>query len=226
MSHEKLKWMKDSLICVVENQLCNLGEVDTEELGDAIDMIKDLEEAIYYCTVTEAMNKQGHEMSMEMKKGDHQQKPEDDRMYYSGGYPMMYADNGRRRRADGTFYAEGGQNYANGGQSNSGGGQNYMYAGGQNYADSGGTNSSNGRNYYDDPMWRDEREGRSPMSRRMYMEAKHMNKDKATQLRELEKYMQELSQDMTEMIADASPEEKQYLEKKITALASKIGQMK
>jgi hypothetical protein len=28
------------------------------------------------------------------------------------------------------------------------------------------------------------------------------------------------------MIADASMEEKQYLEKKITALASKIGQMK
>jgi hypothetical protein len=32
-----------------------LGEVDTKELGEAIDMIKDLEEAIYYCTVTEAM---------------------------------------------------------------------------------------------------------------------------------------------------------------------------
>ena len=71
MSHEKLKWMKDSLICVVENELCNLGEVDTKELGEAIDMIKDLEEAIYYCTVTEAMknpftyqkfdNEKGHE---------------------------------------------------------------------------------------------------------------------------------------------------------------------
>ena len=44
MSHEKLQWMKDSLICAVENQLCNLNEVDTEELGEAIDMIKDLEE--------------------------------------------------------------------------------------------------------------------------------------------------------------------------------------
>ena len=53
-----------------------------------------------------------------------------------------------------------------------------------------------------------------------------MNKDKATQLRELEIYMQELSQDVVDMIADASPEEKQYLEKKITALASKVGQMK
>ena len=191
MSHEKLKWMKDCLLCTVENQLCHLDEVDTEELGDAIDMIKDLEEAIYYSTVTEAMNKQGKEMHMEMKKGEHHQKPEDDRMYY-GSYPMYYAD---------------------GGQMNNGNGTN-------------NTNSSNGRNYYDEPIWRDEREGRSPTSRRMYMEAKHMNKDKATQLRELEKYMQELSQDITEMIADASPEEKQYLEKKITALASKIGQMK
>ena len=155
MSHEKLKWMKDSLICVVENELCNLGEVDTKELGEAIDMIKDLEEAIYYATVTEAMNKPGKEW--EMKKSDHHQNIDNDRMYY------------------------------------------------------------------DEPIWRDEYGGRSPMSRKMYMEAKHMNKDKATQLRELEKYMQELSQDITEMIADASPEEKQYLEKKITALASKIG---
>ena len=212
MSHEKLKWMKDSLICVVENQLCNLSEVDTEELGEAIDMIKDLEEAIYYCTVTEAMNHQGKEMKM--KNGDHHQSPEDDRMYYSGGYPAMYADGGRNRRADGTFYADGGQSHM---------------GGTQNYADSGemnGINSSNGRNYYDGPMWRDEREGRSYNSRRMYMEAKEMKRDKASQLRELEKYMQELSQDMVEMIADASPEEKQYLEKKITALASKIGQMK
>jgi hypothetical protein len=38
--------------------------------------------------------------------------------------------------------------------------------------------------------------------------------------------MQELSQDMVDMIDDASPEEKQYLEKKLTALATKIGQMK
>ena len=57
------------------------------------------------------------------------------------------------------------------------------------------------------------------------MEAKRMNRDKSMQLRELEKYMQELSQDITDMIVDSSMEEKQYLEKKITALAGKIGQM-
>lgn len=170
MSHEKLKWMKDSLICVVENQLCNLDEVDTKELGEAIDMIKDLEEAIYYCTVTEAMNNSDNEKMWEMKKSDHHQEHGDSRMYYDNGTPYM-----------------------------------------------------DDRDY---PMQRDEREGRSYNSRRMYMEAKDMKRDKATQLRELEKYMQELSQDITEMIADSSPEEKAYLEKKITALASKVGQMK
>lgn len=185
MSHEKLQWMKDSLICVVENQLCNLNEVDTEELGDAIDMIKDLEEAIYYCTVTEAMNNPKKDYAWEMKKGDHHQENGEGRMMYYG-YPMMYSDENRGHYD---------------GMPNSG-------------------NGTSSTNYYD------QREGRSPMSRRMYMEAKDMKKDKATQLRELEKYMQELSQDITEMIADASLEEKQYLEKKITALASKIGQMK
>ena len=43
-------------------------------------------------------------------------------------------------------------------------------------------------------------------------------------MKELEKYLQELSTDITEMIQDASPEEKSFLEKKISALATKINQ--
>jgi len=146
-----------------------------------------------------------------MKKGGHHQEENgDSRMYYSGSrYPMMYADEGRRRRADGTFYND--PMYMDGGSGN-----------GTSYMDNGTSHMDRGNG----TMYRDEREGRSYNSRRMYMEAKDMKRDKATQLRELEKYMQELSQDITEMIADASPEEKAYLEKKITALASKIGQMK
>lgn len=157
MCSERLKCMKETIMDAIEIQLCDLSEVDTKELGEAIDMIKDLEEAIYYCTVTEAMNNSLHET----KKSDHHQQ-----------------ENGDSREND------------------------------------------------DPGKWRDEREGRSYNSRRMYIEARDMKRDKATQLRELERYMQELSQDITEMIADASPEEKQYLEKKITALASKVGQMK
>ena len=152
MCYEKLCWMKEVLICEVENQLQNIEKVDTAELGEAIDMIKDIEEAIYYCTVTEAMKNPTHEYEWKTKKGDH------------------YAEHNDRVESA--------------------------------------------------------HEGLSHHSRRRYMEARETNRDKATQLRELEKYMQELSQDITEMIADASPEEKQYLEKKITALASKVGQMK
>ena len=146
MSHTKLMWMEELLIAEAEKQFECLENVCTEELGEVIDMIKDLKEAIYYETITKAMESGD---SWKAEKGDH---------HISDG--------------------------------------------------------------------RSDHEGKSPLSRKMYMEAKSMNKDKATQLRELEKYMQELSQDITEMIMDASPEEKQYLEKKITALASKIGQMK
>ena len=192
--HDRLKHMKETLMCAVEMQLCDLGEVDTKELGEAIDMIKDLEEAIYYCTVTEAMTHPQQEKEWKMQENGHHQENGDSRMYYSG---------------NGTMYAD---------SKNMNSGQNYSM-----YADS-NMNSSNGRNYSD--SMKDSMAGRSYNSRRMYMEAKHSHQDKSVQLRELEKYMQELSQDVVEMIDDASLEEKQYLEKKISALATKIGSMK
>ena len=186
--HERLKHMKETLMCAVEMQLCELGEVDTKELGEAIDMIKDLEEAIYYYTVTEAMTNPQQEKEWKMQENGHHQENGNSRMYYDGPmYRMMYADSGNSTR--------------------------------------GMTNSENGRNYTDS-MYNDSMNGRSYNSRRMYMEAKHSHQDKSIQLRELEKYMQELSQDVVEMIEDATTEEKQYLEKKISALATKIGQMK
>lgn len=201
---KRLNSMKQSLAGAIEAQLCNLGEADCEELGQAIDMLKDLEEALYYCTITEAMNANKGYGDVEIeyeghKKNGHSRMHESDQMYYS--YPMMYND-GEHMDDDGDWDSS------------------QMYY--PRRRDSKGRFMSN----YSEPMSeRDEREGRSYMNRRMYMEAKG-TKDKATQLRELEKYMQELTTDMVEMIQDASPEEKQYLEKKISALATKIGQMK
>ena len=72
----------------------------------------------------------------------------------------------------------------------------------------------------------DRREGRSPKARRMYMEAKEMNKDRETSMKELERYMHELSEDVAEMIDQATAEEKQMLVKKMTELGNKIAQMK
>lgn len=110
--------------------------------------------------------------------------------------------------------------YYNGGNSSSGG------SSGSNSSGGGDSSSGGSRNYseYEYPMMRDKREGRSPMSRRTYMEAKEMHQPKTTQMKELEKYLQELSSDIVEMIQDASPEEKSFLEKKISALAAKINQ--
>lgn len=195
MSHERIKRMKENLMSCIESQLCNIYEADTEELGEAIDMLKDMEEALYYCTITEAMEgKKSHETEEQQSSQS---------MYYRPYYPMYARDmNNRESRSYMPDYDDG-----------------RMF----NEGNSGGGSSS----YYSEPMMmRDPREGRSYESRRMYLESKHSGHDKAAQLRELEKYMQELTQDMVDMIQEATPEEKQYLEKKISALATKIGQMK
>lgn len=53
---DELKSLKERLTSIVSEQLnCNPKGVDTKELGEAVDMVKDLAEAIYYCSVTDAM---------------------------------------------------------------------------------------------------------------------------------------------------------------------------
>ena len=69
----------------------------------------------------------------------------------------------------------------------------------------------------------DAREGRSPSHRRMYMESKEMHHGKEADIKELQEYMTALSHDITEMIKDATPDEKTILQQKLTTLAQKIG---
>lgn len=71
-------------------------------------------------------------------------------------------------------------------------------------------------------IWKDEREGRSGQKRRMYMESKATHQDSAKKIQELENYMKELTSDMMEMLADASPEEKAVVQKKVNTLATKL----
>ena len=207
---ERLKHIKETLLGCVESQMAHLDTVDTEELGDVVDMVKDLEEAIYYCTITKAMEeKSGNGGEKEYHYYTEYRYPERDidrengKMYYNM-MPMTYTDQGR-------MYYSGSGSSSSTSSGNSG----------NNSSSSGGS-----RNYseYEYPMMRDKREGRSPMSRRTYMESKEMHQPKTTQMKELEKYLQELSSDIVEMIQDASPEEKTFLEKKISALATKINQ--
>ena len=56
----------------------------------------------------------------------------------------------------------------------------------------------------------------------MYMESKEMHHDKTIQMKELEKYMHELGSDISEMIDDATPEERELLKNKLMHLVQKI----
>ena len=208
MHIEKLKSIQECLAGAAEAQIYDLENVDAQELGEVIDIIKDIEETIYYCTVTKAME------DSEKHKGE-------EMMYYT---PMYYG--GDRGSGNGMYYTEGNKTdgrdmprmYYNGSSSGGRGGN----SGSSSMSGNGNSSQYSEREF---PMaFSDGREGRSPRSRRMYMEAKETHQDKATQMRELEKYMQELAQDVTEMIQDASPEERQYLSKKISALATKLSQ--
>ena len=200
MSIERMKTMKEAFMCAVESQMYNLAEVDAEELGEVVDMIKDLSEAIYYCEVAKAME------DSEKYKGE-------EMMYYTPMYRETREHNGGQGHDMSRMYYSG----SNG---SSGGG----YSSGRS---SGSSSNSNGNSsQYSERefpgAFQDMREGRSPRSRRMYMEAKETKQDKNIQMKELEKYVQELTSDIIEMIEGASPEEKQYLGKKISTLATRI----
>lgn len=210
---ERLKHAKESLMACVEKEMCNLDMADTKELGEAIDMIKDLEEAIYYGTITKAMKEQGEEKKKEV-------------MYYpipQTSYNQMYYDPYRDMdRMNGRMY------YSNGGNSSnnsSSGNNSSSNSSSGNDARGGGSRGYEEREYMMPIDLRDAREGRSPISRKGYMEGKQMRMPKEKQMKELEKYMQELTQDLTEMIQGTSPEEKQLMQKKIATLAEKVGQV-
>lgn len=157
-------------------------------------MIKDLSEAIYYCTITESMEKSDKE-----KKEYPMMYPVEYR-YYPMDYDRYYRD---MDRSYGTMYYT---DYAsnNGGRGGNYGGNNS--GGTRNYEDGNRQTPGESRNY---PIeLRDYREGRSPITRKTYMERKMHGGGKEAQMHELEKYMQELTSDITEMIEGASAEEK------------------
>lgn len=207
---ERLKTMKEMLVTCIEGQMTHLDSVDTKELGEAIDMVKDLSEAIYYCTITEAMKKSEDEESRHYRDAYVSGRRDIDK--YGG---RMYFDETRYIPMEGgmMYYGDSHSNNHDNGSSSNGG----------NNRSSNGTRGFTEREF---PMsMHDEREGRSYMSRKSYIESKEMHHDKNVKLKELEKYMQELTQDMVEMIQGASPEEKQLLEKKISTLATKVSQV-
>ena len=65
----RLTDIQECLISMVECQMANPSQVNTEELGEVIDMIKDISEAQYYCTKKKKYeNPNPFEMSYNLKE--------------------------------------------------------------------------------------------------------------------------------------------------------------
>jgi len=206
----------------------NIQGADLEELGKWTDIIKDIAEYDQAMRIIEAM--------------DESEDDDEERRYYRGrsrttgryvsrrgrrGYeePMYQMTADMFHEHDPEYYRDmdrqSGKMYYSGGSgsgSSSGGA-----GGGQSGGMSGGSGGSRGYS----EGGRDGREGRSGQSRRTYMETKEMHKgnspeEKQKKMKELEKYMGELGSDITEMISDASPEEKNLLKAKMQTLMQKF----
>ena len=206
-----------------------------KKIIEAMDEAEESEEAMKYIEMYEDYPRRGYRGQPRSKTSGRFMSRRDGRrnyeepMYYSMTPEMyhMYPSEYYRdmdREDMGRMYYSGGPSSGNassmGGQSSSG--MNDA-SGNKGYTDS---RQSDGGNY-SSRMQRDGREGRSGEARRGYMETKEMHKgnsadDKQHKMKELENYMKELSTDITEMISDASSEEKNMLKNKLQVLMQKI----
>lgn len=214
---KELSAICERLVGAVKHEVDNgIENVDAKELGEVIDMIKDLSEAkekvikgCYYKTLMEAMEEAEYgedyneDGPMDLGRRGYRGQRRDSRGRYMSsrrGYDeMMPMDHERMEHLRDMDRDGMSRMYYSGGSSMNG-------------------NMSGGRDY---------REGRSGQTRRSYMEKKELHKnntteDKQAKLKELEAYMADLSSDITEMINGATTEEKNMLKTKIQTLAQKI----
>ena len=209
-----IKRIHDMIETLTEVAKCELDmgieKVDTEEMGKVTDMIKDLAEAEYYAKISKAMD--------EAEYGEDYD--------YMGAYDWTRKGyKGQPRDSRGRYMPKGMRRK----------GYKEILMPTEDYADMDelmrDMDMPMGKMYYKGSMidWqpKDAKEGRSGQSRKGYMETKEMNKgnspeEKKAKMTELEKYMAELSSDVTEMIADASQEEKNLLKSKMQILMQKI----
>lgn len=234
-----IKKMCEKLMDSINHELDKgIENVDTKELGEAIDMIKDLYEAkkemyeaCYYKQVMEAMEEhdfENEEEIMEEGRKGYRGRSRDSMGRFTSrgrgrrGYemPMMMYDEDwdemeRMRDMDRN---SGRMGYSSGGSSMGG-----LSSSGMN---SGSTSSSGGNRGYSDGG-RENSESRYDRARRGYEESKAMHKsgsaeDKKKNMESLEHYMKELSEEMAELIESMDANEKTMVRSKLQTLAQKV----
>lgn len=214
MDVKRMYCMIEKLAECAEKQFdAGIENVDTCEMGQVTDMLKDLAEAMYYRELTKAMQESDPDEIMEMfdRYGD-------GRRYYD-----------HYRYADGRFAPKGRGTYRRGYEE-----PPYyrmtpeMYRHMEEYRD---MDRGSGRMYYTEPSMSSDSgshmESRYDIAKRNYTESKELHRgntaeDKEHKMKELEKYMREIGSDIAEVISDASPEEKTLLKQKMQVIMQKI----
>lgn len=225
--------------------------VDTKEMGEVAEIIKELCEAEYYAKISKAMDEAeyGEDYDEEgpmqerkhyrgqprsrtsgrfMSRGDGRRSNRGGRrgyeepMYYDESMmPDEYERDMDREYMKRMYYSGGGSSSSGGGSGSSGGGQS---SGSSSSGGSSSSSSGGSRGYSESGRseQRDSREGRSGQSRKGYMEAKEQGKDKQQKMKELEEYMKSMAEDLTEAIEGATPEERAMAKNKLSVLAQKM----
>lgn len=192
-----------------------IQNVDTKEMGEVLDMIKDCTEAMYYYSIVEAMKESeyGEDYDWEGRK-HYRGQPRDSmgrfksgrrgmRRNYEPDYhmPMEIWDNEDWRDMD---INQGRMYYTEGGNMN----RSSQGSGVRNTGDTSNRGRSNSRYGYSHDEYMKKRE--------MYSKDEPEHRKKRTEM--LNEYMDDLSDMAKEMVADMSPEEKQMWKVKLNKL--------
>ena len=203
--HEMIEKLSEAAECEFSKGIEN---VDTCEMGKVVDMMKDLSEAMYYRTLTKAMQESDAEEIMEMfdKYGDDGKRYYDMWRYKSG----RFAPKGRGTRRG---YEEPPYYHMTPDQ--------YKEHDPEYWRD---LDRKDGKMYYTEPITM---ESRYDKAKRGYEESKMTHKEntpehKQAKMKDLEAYLKELSEDVTQLLSDATPEERAMVRGKMQVLTQKI----
>lgn len=203
--------------CLTEKTLSELDKgienVNTEEMSEAVDMIKDLCEAEYKAVIVKSMKKADEEEEEYNKELLRALKDE-------------YGEEGGRRYYDEYRYKTTGR-YAPKGKGSYVGRRGYEEPPYYHMYPERDMDREYGRMYYTEPTATHTSESGYDRAKRMYTETKEMHKantpeDKEHKMKSLDSYTKELASDITGMVADMSAEEKNLLRTKLSTLVSKI----
>jgi hypothetical protein len=219
--HDMIEKLSECAKCEIDKGIEN---IDPCEMGQVTDMMKDLAEAMYYRTLMKAMEESSADETMEMFERFGDGRRFYDNYRYSNGRFAPKGRGTRRGYVEPPYYHQMPEDY-------------HEWERMPEYDRMRDLDRmSMGKMYYSEPMsgnngmstgTHDAREGRAGMSRRSYMQTKEMHngnspEDKDAKMKELEKYMKSLSEDVTELLSGMSPEEKQLTKTKLTTLVTKM----